>query len=212
AAGRAQALPLPPEQAFGFEAIADGGERLLLRFTPARGYYLYRDRSSFRVEGADGIAAGEPRWPAGTAHRDEHFGEVVVYFDQVDVPLPLKRRTPAAATIRLVATFQGCQDEGICYPPMTRSVEVALPAAGAPPAPAAAPAADAGPGPGGVPPAGEAAGGATASARADAGGAGDGAIASRDASGDNAARTRPPSGAGLPAGGAIGALVLALLG
>jgi thiol:disulfide interchange protein len=212
AAGRAQALPLPPEQAFGFEAIADGGERLLLRFTPARGYYLYRDRSSFRVEGADGIAAGEPRWPAGTAHRDEHFGEVVVYFDQVDVPLPLKRRTPAAATIRLVATFQGCQDEGICYPPMTRSVEVALPAAGAPPAPAAATAADAGPGPGGVPPAGEAAGGATASARADAGGAGDGAIASRDASGDNAARTRPPSGAGLPAGGAIGALVLALLG
>jgi thiol:disulfide interchange protein len=212
AAGRAQALPLPPEQAFGFEAIADGGERLLLRFTPARGYYLYRDRSSFRVEGADGIAAGEPRWPAGTAHRDEHFGEVVVYFDQVDVPLPLKRRTPAAATIRLVATFQGCQDEGICYPPMTRSVEVALPAAGAPPAPAAATAADAGPGPGGVPPAGEAAGGATASAPADAGGAGDGAIASRDASGDNAARTRPPSGAGLPAGGAIGALVLALLG
>src|SRR5690606_4782911 len=153
-----------------------------------------------------------PRWPAGTAHRDEHFGEVVVYFDQVDVPLPLKRRTPAAATIRLVATFQGCQDEGICYPPMTRSVEVALPAAGAPPAPAAATATDAGPGPGGVPPAGEAAGGATASARADAGGAGDGGIASRDAAGDNAARTRPPSGAGLPAGGAIGALVLALLG
>src|SRR5690606_24932858 len=119
---------------------------------------------------------------------------------------------PPPGAIALVATFQGCPDEVTCDQPRARSVEGALPAAGAPRAPAAATAADAGPGPGGVPPAGEAAGGATASAPADAGGAGDGAIASRDASSDNAARTRPPSGAGLPAGGAIGALVLALLG
>src|SRR5690606_15771123 len=41
AAGR-DAPPLPPEQAFGFDAIADGGNALLLRFTPAPGYYLYR--------------------------------------------------------------------------------------------------------------------------------------------------------------------------
>lgn len=215
AAGRAQALPLPPEQAFGFEAIADGGERLLLRFTPARGYYLYRDRSSFRVEGADGIAAGEPRWPAGTAHRDEHFGEVVVYFDQVDVPLPLKRRTPAAATIRLVATFQGCQNEGICYPPMTRSVEVALPAAGPRPDPEATAAAEPAPRPGDAPVAGvqvdhAATSVADGAAAADAPGPAS-ADTAVDASADNAARTRPPA-AGLPAGGAIGALVLALLG
>lgn len=215
AAGRAQALPLPPEQAFGFEAIADGGERLLLRFTPARGYYLYRDRSSFRVEGADGIAAGEPRWPAGTAHRDEHFGEVVVYFDQVDVPLPLTRRTPAAATIRLVATFQGCQNEGICYPPMTRSVEVALPAAGPRPDPEATAAAEPAPRPGDAPVAGvqvdhAATSVADGAAAADAPGPAS-ADTAVDASADNAARTRPPA-AGLPAGGAIGALVLALLG
>src|SRR5690606_27650885 len=33
-----------------------------------------------------------------------------------------------AAKVTLTATFQGCQDEGICYPPMTRKVEIALPA------------------------------------------------------------------------------------
>ena len=79
------------EQAFGFEAIAGDGNTLLLRFTPARGYYLYRDRSTLKLEGAPGIAAGTPRWPKGTNHHDEHFGDVVVYFDQIDVPLPLKR-------------------------------------------------------------------------------------------------------------------------
>jgi thiol:disulfide interchange protein DsbD len=38
--GKAAPLPLPPEQAFGFEAIAGDGNTLLLRFTPAKGYYL----------------------------------------------------------------------------------------------------------------------------------------------------------------------------
>ncbi|NZA25062.1 protein-disulfide reductase DsbD [Luteimonas sp. SJ-92] len=137
--------PLPPERAFGFEAIAADGDTILMRFTPAPGYYLYRDRSEFGIEGAAGIAAGSPRWPAGTGHRDEYFGEVVVYFDQVHVPLPLRRDHGDAAEVVLVATFQGCQDEGICYPPMTRRATVALPgsaagAAGMPPSGAAAPA------------------------------------------------------------------------
>ncbi|MGN6112521.1 MAG: protein-disulfide reductase DsbD, partial [Luteimonas sp.] len=121
--------PLPDTQAFVFEAIADGPGALLLRFTPARGYYLYRDRSSFRVRGRTGIVAGKPRWPAGVLHRDEHFGQTVVYFDQVDVPLPLRRPAGPAAKIAIEATFQGCQSDGICYPPMTRSVALDLPAA-----------------------------------------------------------------------------------
>ncbi len=118
--------PLPEEQAFGFDAIATDGNRLLLRFTPAPGYYLYRDRSTFKLD-ADDIAAGKPQWPKGVTHRDEHFGDVIVYFDQVEVPLPLLRTRADAQTVTLRATFQGCQNDGICYPPMTRTVRVALP-------------------------------------------------------------------------------------
>ncbi|MFC7301987.1 protein-disulfide reductase DsbD family protein [Cognatiluteimonas weifangensis] len=120
--------PLPPAQAFGFDAIVGDGNTLLLRFTPAPGYYLYRDRSSFRVDGAAGIAAATPRWPRGTQYHDEYFGDVVVYFDQVEVPLPLRRSRADAAEVRLTATFQGCQTGGICYPPMTRTTTLALPA------------------------------------------------------------------------------------
>ncbi|MCL7714514.1 protein-disulfide reductase DsbD [Stenotrophomonas sp. CPCC 101365] len=124
----AQRLPLPSEQAFGFEAVVDDGNRLLLRFSPAPGYYLYRDRTSLALEGASGIRPGKPQWPAGTSHRDEHFGNVVVYFDPVDVPLPLRRERTDASPATLVVTFQGCQTDGICYPPMTRRVRLALPA------------------------------------------------------------------------------------
>ena len=121
-------LPLPPEQAFGFEAIAGDGNTLLLRFTPAKGYYLYRDKTSLHLQDADGFALAAPRWPTGVHHRDEHFGNVIVYFDQVDVPVPVQRTRTDAADVTLVATFQGCQTDGICYPPMTRTVHVALPA------------------------------------------------------------------------------------
>jgi thiol:disulfide interchange protein DsbD len=121
-----KAGPLPEEQAFAFDAIVGDGNTLLLRFTPAQGYYLYRDRSTFRLD-ADGIAPGKPRWPKGVSHRDEHFGEVIVYFSPVDLKLPLNRTRADAQAVTLRATFQGCQNDGICYPPMTRTVKIALP-------------------------------------------------------------------------------------
>ncbi len=128
--GLADAQPLPPEQAFGFEAIAGDGNTLLLRFTPARGYYLYRDRTTFSLDAAAtkaGFAPGGPKWPQGTPHRDEHFGDVIVFFDQVDVPLPLLRTRAEATKLTLTASFQGCQADGICYPPMTRTVTLDVP-------------------------------------------------------------------------------------
>ncbi len=124
-----RALPLPAEQAFGFEAIVGDGNHLLLRFTPAEGYYLYRDRTSLALEGDKTVDTGVAYWPQGGGSlRDEHFGDVVVYFNQIEVMLPLQRDySGPIANATLVATFQGCQIDGICYPPMTRRVRLSLP-------------------------------------------------------------------------------------
>ena len=137
AAGATDALPLPEEEAFRFEAIVGGPNQLLLRFTPAPGYYLYRDRSGVEVRG-EGVSAGAIAWPASTAHFDEHFGEVQVFFDQVEAPLPLFRQHTDATPLTVVAIFQGCQTDGICYPPMTREVALELPAGGTVGAPSGA--------------------------------------------------------------------------
>jgi len=138
-AGATDALPLPPEQAFGFEAIANRSDELLLRFTPAPGYYLYRDRTRLRaMRGNDELTLGEPRWPPGVAHEDAHFGEVVVYFEPIEVPVPVQRSTDGPLEVQLTATFQGCEKDGICYPPMTRTLTVSLPARNADVAPVAA--------------------------------------------------------------------------
>ena len=123
--------PLPEAQAFAFDAIARDADTLLLRFVPAPGYYLYRDRTSVRLAGpaaeATGLSAGALQWPPGTPHEDEFFGRTTVYFEPVEVALPLRRARAGGGDLQVTASFQGCQDEGICYPPMTRTVAVPLP-------------------------------------------------------------------------------------
>ncbi len=123
-------LPLPEDQAFNVDAIATSPQQLLVRFTPAPGYYLYRDRSSFKLVDTADAALGKPQWPAGQNHSDPHFGDVIVYFKQVEVPIALTRSTTQAMKVNLQATFQGCQSDGICYPPMRRNIEINLPAGG----------------------------------------------------------------------------------
>lgn len=124
--------PLPETQAFVFEAIPWSPTEVLARFTMPKGYYLYRDGSNFRVEGEGGDTwtLAQPGWPAPQRHVDGHFGAVDVYFDLVELPIVVvPPQAGRAAPLRLVATFQGCQLDGICYPPMTREVRLDMPAA-----------------------------------------------------------------------------------
>lgn len=117
--------PLPAEQAFRFEALAQGSQQLLLRWTMPKGYYLYRDQTTLKLKDAAGLTL-KPAWPAGTAHHDEHYGDVTVYFGQVELPVALEGDLAGRQRLTLQASFQGCQDGGLCYPLMTRTVDIDL--------------------------------------------------------------------------------------
>jgi thiol:disulfide interchange protein len=117
--------PLPAEQAFQFSAIAQDAQHLLLRWTMPKGYYLYRDQTTLSVKDAPQLSL-TPAWPAGTQHQDAHFGNTTVYFDEVDVPVTVHGDTSGLNTLALVASFQGCQDGGLCYPLMTREAAIDL--------------------------------------------------------------------------------------
>ncbi len=126
--------PLPEEQAFVFEAIAWSPTEVLARFTMPKNYYLYRNGTNFKVEGGDGAhwPLAAPGWPTPRQHTDDHFGHVPVYFDLVEVPITVvPPQSDRSAPLRVTASFQGCQLDGICYPPMTRTVALDMPAADA---------------------------------------------------------------------------------
>lgn len=116
---------LPPEEAFVYEAIALDAGRLLVRFTAAEGYYLYRHAFAFEIPDRD-IRVVRSEIPVGEPIVDEYFGETEVYFGEVEIPVHLARPAGGETEIELIADFQGCKDKGICYPPMTRAVTIEL--------------------------------------------------------------------------------------
>jgi thiol:disulfide interchange protein len=117
--------PLPAEQAFQFNAIAQDAHHLLLRWTMPKGYYLYRDQTTLSLKDAPQLTL-TPAWPAGTPHQDAHFGNTTVYFDEVTLPVTVNGDASSLKTLALVASFQGCQDGGLCYPLMTRQANIDL--------------------------------------------------------------------------------------
>jgi len=119
--------PLPQEQAFKFEAIATGPGEVLARFTMPKNYYLYRDKTHFTTD-TPGVTLGSPKWPQGKEHTDANFGATTVYYDQIEIPLPLSRAKTGAQDVAITTTFQGCLENNVCYPEMTRTVSVPLPA------------------------------------------------------------------------------------
>ncbi len=112
---------LPVGEAFVFSSrleVGDGGaERLVARWDMPNGYYLYRH--GFVVDADRGVTLGEPSIPAGETRTDEYFGESEVYFGSVEVVVPVQARTVAAATVRF--GYQGCAEQGFCYPPEVRT-------------------------------------------------------------------------------------------
>ena len=120
-----EAQPLPADQAFRFEALVKDRQSVLLRWTMPKDYYLYRDKTQITVTSPAGVSAGEPDWPSGTAHHDEHFGDTIVYFDQVELPVPLQG-AGSATSAGLDVAYQGCLENGICYPVMKRHVTLDL--------------------------------------------------------------------------------------
>ncbi|MBL8392386.1 MAG: protein-disulfide reductase DsbD [Candidatus Accumulibacter sp.] len=131
---------LDPAVAFKPSVRALDGQTLEVRFSIAKGYYLYRDKFRFAAEPAT-IDLGTPLLPPGKEKHDETFGRVEVFYDQVLIRLPVERVSSGPLPLTLRVTSQGCADAGICYPPQQHTLAVELPdpaAVGAVAAPAAA--------------------------------------------------------------------------
>ncbi len=118
---------LPPvDSVFVLSARATAPNRIEVRWKIAEGYYLYRHRTS--VQARAGFTDAVLALPNGDRHHDEFFGDVETYRHQL---VGVLSGTPAPGTqaVALTVKYQGCADAGVCYPPQTRTLSVALPAA-----------------------------------------------------------------------------------
>ena len=122
---------LDPDDAFRFTATVVDGQTLKLRWDIEPKYYLYRNKFKISLDDADSDPAtslGNYQIPPGEEKVDEFFGKLEVFHNEMELLVPLVRTTTEATTINLKATYQGCAEAGVCYPPIKKSLSLSLPA------------------------------------------------------------------------------------
>jgi thiol:disulfide interchange protein DsbD len=115
---------LDADTAFGFKPVINSNS-VLLNWAIKPGYYLYQSKLAFTDSNGK---AWSTELPPATPIVDEFLGESRVYFDSLQLRLPLPRnpvQTPA--NYSLTVQFQGCAKDRYCYPPQTRTIPLGLP-------------------------------------------------------------------------------------
>ena len=118
---------LPEEEAFMVIADVTDTGALTVYWQIADGYYMYRDKFSTQIAVGSSAVLGPMEIPSGEVVDDELFGSIEVYFTGVNYTHSMNS-VSGSSELEFVVKGQGCNKPvGVCYPPMTRSVTVALP-------------------------------------------------------------------------------------
>jgi len=122
---------LDPEDAFRFThtVAADGTVQLNWDIEP--GYYLYRDKVLAKST-VTGVEVGVLERPSGVMKEDPDFGRVAIYKHSAQVRVPITVGAAAPSTATLQVSYQGCAEDGICYPPIKKNIDVLVDALIAP--------------------------------------------------------------------------------
>lgn len=89
------------------------------------GHYLYKDKFAFLLRTNAGEQALTAEFPPASAHEDEFFGAVDVYFTDMSVLLRLPQGQ-TSGPITLIIEYQGCAEAGLCYTPQSREFTLEL--------------------------------------------------------------------------------------
>ncbi len=125
--GQAEQELLPPDEAFKLAIEVKDEHTLIAHFTPAKNYYLYRDKIAFEPQ-SEGIQIEKISLPPGKMKDDLTFGKTEVYYQPFQAVIALKRGIEAPDQLSLASTYQGCNEPvGVCYAPQFLALMRSLP-------------------------------------------------------------------------------------
>ncbi|GAA0592646.1 protein-disulfide reductase DsbD [Paenochrobactrum glaciei] len=110
----AKASPLPVDEAFRLQVLSADDQKLVVSWSIHDGYYLYKDHIEATDKQGSALKIDAPE---GVMKDDPTFGAMQVYFNRTTVSFDLKNNQP------VTLTYQGCQNDGICYRPETRTID-----------------------------------------------------------------------------------------
>lgn len=116
--------PLPEDQAFQVSAQVIDEQTISVTWRIAPGYFLYQDRFHFQLTHPDRAELAPPVMPPGQWRNSPQLGRYQVYTEQVRVTVPVIRAHQTQFMLQLA--YQGCSEQGYCYPPTTKVLAIDL--------------------------------------------------------------------------------------
>lgn len=115
-----------PDKAFQLAVTLDKNNVIQSEIQIYRNTYLYKDKMKVEVLDGNGIRLGDYSLPKGDEKNDEFFGLMEVYHDYFKLAVPLLIEAGASNQFTLAYKYQGCVEDKICYPPITKYLKVDL--------------------------------------------------------------------------------------
>ncbi len=114
---------LTADDAFRLSALR-ANDQLKLTWQIAEGYYLYQHRFQVKPRQAGDAALPGLEFPAGISRKDDYFGEITAYYDQVELSIAVEPLDDGPGAREILVIYQGCADAGLCYPPQKRTLQL----------------------------------------------------------------------------------------
>ncbi|HHL3493081.1 TPA: protein-disulfide reductase DsbD [Legionella pneumophila] len=118
------AEPLPASEVFKVNVKKIDPNTFAIQWDILPKYFLYSDRIQLNSDNDDIAQLGSLRFPTPLTKTDKQGRTFKVYRNQLTLPVGVLGITPGETIINL--RFQGCADDGFCYPPETRQIKLAI--------------------------------------------------------------------------------------
>ncbi len=115
--------PLTMDQGFKFTAKVRDPQTIIAEWQMAPGYFLHRKHLDIGTD-TPNVKLGDPLYPKAVTRTEEGFGSFEVYKDKVSIPVPVI--SAKGHKVDLKVRYQGCSEEGFCYPPTEKNITVDL--------------------------------------------------------------------------------------
>ena len=122
--GRGEDEFLPADEAFKLHLEPGPDNTLVARYTIAPGYYLYRDKTTLKIKDPAGVALDILKLPKADEKDDPTLGKTYVYHNSFTASARLLGLAEGPNRLTVEASYQGCSEKGVCYPPIDKVMTV----------------------------------------------------------------------------------------
>ncbi|KTD32893.1 thiol:disulfide interchange protein DsbD [Legionella nautarum] len=118
------AIPLPASEIFQVGTKQVDPNTFVINWQVKPGYYLYSDRIKLSEPSNNNLRLGTILFPPATKKTDKQGRLYSVYRDHLALPVAILGEEPGESLLDV--QFQGCSDDGFCYPPETRQIKLTI--------------------------------------------------------------------------------------